>query len=439
MLDLPRAASSLALWLLVAPAVAADSPSQALLRVVDAFQGEDVSAARRAQGALESLGRDRPEARAGRGLVLYLEQDFAGALAALSAVEPRLDPTGAARLARARAAFFLGRVDEARAALGPTLTGSGEEARGDARLQTLLDGPFRARWPLAADALEAPTPEGHYRVVSDVGLSDAELARLEKKLSQAAPAQRQKLLEQARRKHPGLARLAWLLERAHAAFGRLFPAEEQAAGLVPSVYVLRDRRGFDDFSRQLGAGAGESTLGYYVPSLRVLVFYDQSRGERPGELDPETRTTLLHETFHHWLHIYAPGAPRWFDEGLAEYFGISQVTAKEYRYGLLPTTHPSRLDNIREALSGALPEPMRLDALLQADHETFMVRAAVNYAQSWSFVHFLGSSPGGQKLLRAYFQTLRRAGPEVAFREVFAPLDLRALEAEWKAYVARLK
>ena len=135
-------------------------------------------------------------------------------------------------------------------------------------------------------------------------------------------------------------------------------------------------------------------------------------------------------------------APRWFDEGLAEYFGISELTKTELRYGLVPDRHPSRLDNIRSAFMGELTKPLPLDRLLTTEHEQFMSprQAAVNYAHAWSFAHFLGSNPGGQRILRDYFQALR-AGKSItaAYQQVFGKLDIKVVEAEWREYVGKLR
>ena len=215
---------------------------------------------------------------------------------------------------------------------------------------------------------------------------------------------------------------------------------------MPTVLVFSERVQFETFSKRLGVGETEHILGYYWPPYRVLVFYDQDEDARGADRNVTSQATLevlLHETFHQWLDLYVEDAPRWFDEGLAEYFGISQLTKNELRYGLVPQTQPSRLSNIRQALvgDGYVPRPWPLHRLLTADHESFMSpnQAAVNYAHAWSFVHFLGATPGGQKLLRDYFAALREVDALTAYERVFSAVDLDKLETEWRQYVGKLR
>ena len=69
-------------------------------------------------------------------------------------------------------------------------------------------------------------------------------------------------------------------------------------------------------------------------------------------------------------------------------------------------------------------------------------RELVNYAQGWSFAHFLlhGMGKKGKKLLKGYFLALKAGRTrEDAHAATFGRMDLRKLEAAWVAYVKRLK
>ena len=165
------------------------------------------------------------------------------------------------------------------------------------------------------------------------------------------------------------------------------------------------------------------------------------RSGRP-ELTVETVEVLLHEAFHQWLDLHIAAAPTWFNEGMAEFFAIGgKISRKSLEFGNVPTRHPSRLDNIRSALGGSLSKPWPLSRLLLADHSSFMeTHGAVNYAHSWSFVHYLGMHPGRRKLLVRYFKELvGGADQQAAFDAVFGALDLKKIEQDWRAYVLGLK
>jgi hypothetical protein len=218
--------------------------------------------------------------------------------------------------------------------------------------------------------------------------------------------------------------------------------------IVPSVYVFSSKAGFATFTQALGLGSTENTLGYYSPTWRILCFYEEvppARRASGAALSGDTMETLLHETFHQWLALYVKRAPHWFNEGLAEYFGFSEITPEGLRYGLVPTRHPSRLDNLRQALTrqNGLSEPLPLRTLLRADRDAFMdpAQCAVNYAHAWSVAHFLGASRGGRKLIKDYFLALRDGKDlDGAFDAVFAgKIDLEQLEREWRAHVDGLR
>jgi hypothetical protein len=401
-----------------------------------AFQQTKTKTVGKLADQIAELGSDLPEAHASRGLHHFLLGDYPAAVRELK-LAGDVGPQG--RLALARALLFSGQQAEAVAAMGPAERASPEGRR----IVQLVEGPFKTKYPHAAAALEAITDGGHYRVVTDLGLDLSDLRALEGKLKAADPEDRDKLVARYRKKHKGLAELCETMDKAYKAYDKLF-AIDRRSEIVPTVYVFSERAMFDGYSKQLEVGATEHTLGYYLPHYRVLVFYDLSKpgakSKRGPLLSQATLEVLLHETFHQWIHLYTR-APHWFNEGMAEYFGIAEMGRKELRYGLIPKRHPSRLSNIRDALRGKGAAPLPLEVLIQADRKEFMdpERAAVNYAASWSFVHFLASNKKGRKLLRAYFHALRDGkSRKDAYEEVFGGIDMVALEKDWEAYVFSL-
>ncbi|MBX3472630.1 MAG: DUF1570 domain-containing protein, partial [Planctomycetes bacterium] len=419
----------------VAPRPAVASAARPLLlRLYDCFHKKDMSGVLALLKQLEEHG-EVPEVFAARGLLHFHAREYRPALDTLTRAG---DVTLQAVHDRAFAALYLGRLDLVRELLDH------EALKDDTRLRLIVEGPFRQRYERAADVLEGRSDDGHYRVITDLGLSRAELAQLEQRLGGEADAgKRLEQVERARRRHRGLDELGKVMEKAYKAYDKLF-GPDRPGEVVPTVIVFSDRGQFETFSARLRVGSTENTLGYYWPPYRILVFYDQDEGQRRGGglVSKSTLETLLHETFHQWLDLYVEDAPRWFDEGLAEYFGLSELGRTELRYGLVPQAPPSRLHDIKLAFAGEYPRPLPLQRLLTADHATFMrgTQAGINYAHAWSFVHYLGSSTGGQKLLREYFKALREGlDREKAFDRVFAPLDLDRMEADWRQYVGRLR
>jgi hypothetical protein len=419
------------------PPSGVDEDETVLAKFFEAYDKKDRGTVETLTSTLErQLGRNTAEARAARGLQHFLNGNYPSALEELKKAGDAAGWRG--RLAIARAHLFRNDYDL-------SLKGLNDFDRSawyGKAIEQIITGPFGEKAPLAAPVLEMITPERRYRVVTDLGLKRGYVAGLQRKLAGIAdPAARRKLVQRERKRHAGLRELAAVMDKAYSAYDKLFAVTRESE-IIPTVFVFANREGFDRFSEKLMSGTAESTLGYYLPYYRIFVFYNLGGGGPRGRmLSEDTMKVLLHETFHQWVHLYVDGAPHWFNEGMAEYFGIWKMTPKEYRYGLLPRKTPSRLSNIRSALRGEIASPMPLDVLLQADGATFMSpdSAATNYAASWSFVHFLASSNGGQKRLRAYYQALRKGlNREQAYDEVFGALDIAALEKEWIAYVGGL-
>ena len=406
------------------------TPSNAYSHAWNAYAKVDTPLLR--QRCEELVQADDPMAPAARGLLSFREGHFPVAWDQLGTAV-RVHPN--TRNVWLRCGLFLGRFAEVR----EEILAHPDDV--DPELRVLILGPFHAAYPLASAALERITPDARYRVVTNVGLSPRTLAQLEAKLTAADPDERAGLVARARKKHVGLQRLADTMDKAYAAYDKLF-AIDRACELVPTVYLFADGAEFAEFCGKLEIGEPESALGFYLPHYRVLLFYEQNPTQ-PGQLSLETQETLMHETCHQWVHLYVRDAPTWFDEGLAEYFGHCRFEGSRLRYGLVPPlVGATRLANIRDALSGdGLSPPWTVKRLLLADYDAFhTTHEAVNYAQAWSFVHYLASSKQGAKRLRAYFGGLREdASAEGLFRRVFGDVNPDDLDEAWKDYVRRLR
>ncbi len=420
---------------------------------------------------LESLAPDAPSTHAVRGLVLFAErkydecqEDLAIALAADARDEP-------VRLALATSYFLYGHYEEARE-LAKDQKDSDLE-----RLVYLIDGPWAEQFPLAHAALEGRSGDGHYAILTDLGPESGAISGLEKELEKS-PDRRAFLLDKFKKGHSGLKECERHFEAAYKAYCKLFKVKEEKNkesriggetkkdgpkkdgstvareggnkelklpvnhGRVARVFIFKDQTDFATFSRKLGIGSTEHILGYFMPSVKILAFYRQE--SREGTLiTKELHNVLFHETFHQFLDLFIADAPPWFNEGMAEYFGISELTPSGLRYGLIPDgTHGgSRYTNLQEVISpvyktlygGTCP---KLFSLMKLSHSDFMVNGAANYAMGWGLVHYFASTKPGQKKLKIYFRSLRDGvSHEEAFKRAFADVDQERLEADFRAHV----
>ena len=221
------------------------------------------------------------------------------------------------------------------------------------------------------------------------------------------------------------------------------------------VYAFARQEDHDRLHR-LWAGSrspGSSTQGEYIPSSRILSFPCESMG---GHLPVPY---LIHEAIHmlNYERVYAEQtvASRWFEEGLASYFGFSRIdtrlriSAGDIDRSAILNVEGLRMQfdprtEIREhrrQLEQRGPLPLRvLVGAGESDPLWGSGPSSRPYGSSWSLVHFLMHGAKGthrQAFMNyARLEANGRGGLE-AFAGLFGP-DLDALEASWHEYEAGL-
>ncbi|MFM8476415.1 MAG: DUF1570 domain-containing protein [Planctomycetaceae bacterium] len=127
---------------------------------------------------------------------------------------------------------------------------------------------------------------------------------------------------------------------------------------------------------------------YFVGSSRDLCVYSFR--------SPHVEEDLRHEFTHGLLHACLQTVPLWLDEGLAEYFEVSQDSP-----GMVS---PVNLEEFTRAQSeNWSPGLFRLELI--SDFRDLSQR---DYAECWAWVHFLlNSTPEARDVLLSYIQSLR--------------------------------
>jgi hypothetical protein len=208
-----------------------------------------------------------------------------------------------------------------------------------------------------------------------------------------------------------------------------------------SIVLYASQRDFARAGHPAGAGA------YYSPASQELVgFY------HPVAMKP----FFAHEGMHQFTDLSMPnfrtaGVPMWFVEGIADCIGNAvERDGKLYMCSLSGLIAHMRLPLVASLVRENRHIP--LERLLAMDRNAFMANAAVCYAESWSFCHFLMTYPKREeptkqipdgkyrKAVSAYYETLldRRATAAEAWqaaRKAGGIDSLAALETEWKEYV----
>jgi tetratricopeptide (TPR) repeat protein len=166
-----------------------------------------------------------------------------------------------------------------------------------------------------------------------------------------------------------------------------------------------------------------------------IFFYNLGRFEGAVQLDaqgPNPYEAIYHEYYHSLTLPYFPGLPVWLAEGLADFFGNSEVTEKETRLGEPDPNLIGKLRANRLIPLDVLFEVEQSSPYYSEQHQTSMF-----YAESWALTHYLMLGDGGshRHLLTAYLQGLQQDGTQnEAAIKAFG--DLNKLQKDLERYVS---
>jgi tetratricopeptide (TPR) repeat protein len=193
------------------------------------------------------------------------------------------------------------------------------------------------------------------------------------------------------------------------------------------IFVFRNGRDFDAVRKAMFDPRSAGKTGVFVGrGDGAYIAIDASAERRSYSL-------VFHELTHLYLSRSVPGAPLWYDEGMAEFYSTLTVSGDRATIGAPIIPHVRYLRRTAR--------PLRLSRLLNLTSESPEYKSAFGhtpiYASSWILVHYLKSDPDRQKLLRAYVRKARTMPPDSAFREVFG-MTAAEMEPQLRFHARRL-
>jgi hypothetical protein len=142
---------------------------------------------------------------------------------------------------------------------------------------------------------------------------------------------------------------------------------------------------------------------------------------------------IYHEYYHAVTTPDFPNMPMWLAEGLAEFYGFTQIRESSAETGI-----PDReqLDMLRTH------KLIPLNVLFTVDHSSSYYneseKTSIFYAESWLLTHYLMiGNPEAHKLLVKYLQALNQRKNSSEAAAAFG--DLNKLESDLKAYLRQKK
>ncbi|MDH3590917.1 MAG: DUF1570 domain-containing protein, partial [Planctomycetota bacterium] len=212
-----------------------------------------------------------------------------------------------------------------------------------------------------------------------------------------------------------------LLERAYAAYVRdLGKVADRDKRRFP-VYLFRGRGGFGDYCKDLfGVVPSRNSAGLYHLTLKQLLIWNLPEREQMLQ-------TVRHEGFHQYLDRVMRNVPRWFNEGLAEYYETAGYRDGKWQSGGLRGSH---LKIVRK-------HRIPLRQFLFLGPRAFMARAQQNYAQAWAFVYFLRhTTPARAELFKKFWNAYKTIGsPSGATKRALEGHDLDELDRAFRRWV----
>ena len=212
---------------------------------------------------------------------------------------------------------------------------------------------------------------------------------------------------------------ARILEEGYRAYGlRLLRLPND--GRKFPVYLFSGESGYQHYVADVFESRAENTAGMYHQRLRQLLIWNLPDRDQMMQ-------TVRHEGFHQYLDRALDDVPRWFNEGLAEYYEISGMFAAKWEEGQVHPLHELVLHRPGTHL-------VPLDEFLAFGPAQFYSNAPLHYAQAWAFVHYLrhGRKDDLIEELLKHFQETPRGRAEA----VFADHNLVQMDEEFLRYVA---
>ncbi|MEM6794969.1 MAG: DUF1570 domain-containing protein [Acidobacteriota bacterium] len=217
------------------------------------------------------------------------------------------------------------------------------------------------------------------------------------------------------------------LERFRSAFARLAPGIEMRSQVPARFLAFNGPLSYAAYKRP----SHPRILGQYLSSLDGhYLTLDAAYAVRTGY------RVVFHEFVHYLVDSNMPGVPRWFHEGLAEYYSTFTVRDGVAIVGLPVEDHVLWIRRDSASRERVLDHDLSLLEVLSGEAAHSGATVGRFYSFSWALVHYLLSGDEGRLAKTADFlaRVQDREDPEDAFEAAFN-VRLDDLEEELRSYI----
>jgi len=220
-------------------------------------------------------------------------------------------------------------------------------------------------------------------------------------------------------------------EQIRGLFQNLYPKLRVDSGKPTIVFAIKNEDSLKLFIPSYGQNSKAAHIGGFYHTAydkNFAIIRTDVRGNGPLGF-----RTLYHEYTHAFFRYNFRGLPVWLDEGLAEFYGNTEIEGKEAGVGMVN-------ENQLRYLKGTQLLP--IDQLITIDRTSPLYNtgehAGIFYAESWALVHYLTMAPEvrDQNLINKYLSALHATDdPIEAGKQSFG--ELKELSDKLVSYIRR--
>jgi Tfp pilus assembly protein PilF len=217
-------------------------------------------------------------------------------------------------------------------------------------------------------------------------------------------------------------------EQIHTLFREGLAVAQGHPSPVITIFALKDEKSLGDLLPDYW------TKGHMHPSgvfaFRMYQYYAAVNLEAPGT---NPFATMYHEYYHSLTIPFFPELPVWLSEGLADFFGQSQVNGNIATMGM---PDPALIEELRH--NKLIPLDVLFHVEASSPYYNEENKVSVFYAESWALTHYLmlGDKQAHRQMLLDYAGALASgSSPDQAAAKAFG--DLKKLQDDLSRYIGK--
>ena len=221
--------------------------------------------------------------------------------------------------------------------------------------------------------------------------------------------------------------IAIQFEQIRSLFREALPIARNHNGPVVTILAAKNQKTLQELLPEYWTKGHARPAGIFVQALNqfYIAIEIDAQGSNPYE-------TIYHEYYHALTTPYEPNLPTWLAEGLADFFGNSQIEGERAIIGEASGPLLYQLQGQRLIPLGTLFHVTQSSPYYNEDSKVTLF-----YAESWALIHYFmsGDAQAHKPMLTAYLNALGNGATEDDAQAAFGNLD--KLQKALQDYVQR--